>query len=136
VLLPQHVAVLAARLAPLCTPDLLSRAYRRQWTPQHPPGFGACYVAAECLYHLLGGKAAGYQPQVGRDAEGGTHWWLTGPGGIIDPTAAQYTARGLEPPYAQGRGCGFLTREPSRRARLLTARLRASLAGEKIFDFT
>lgn len=30
---------------------------------------GNCYVAAEALYHLLGGKAAGYVPHTVRHEE-------------------------------------------------------------------
>jgi hypothetical protein len=104
------------------TPDLLKPPYCHQ--PDNPTA-GHCYAAAEALYHLLGGKAAGLTPQVGRDETGGTHWWLrTDEGRIIDPTAEQYTSRGLTPPYAHGKGAGFLTRKPSRRAQALIARVR------------
>jgi hypothetical protein len=74
---------------------------------------GNCYVASEALYHLLGGKAAGWTPMTMRH-EGDTHWFLRHESGtIVDPTAGQFQ----EPPdYARARGCGFLTREPSRRA--------------------
>lgn len=88
---------------------------------------GNCYVTCEALYHLLGGKAAGYTPHTVRH-EGAVHWYLVcdlhAPADrrakretfILDPTASQFKR---PPPYSKGRGRGFLTREPSRRARSL-----------------
>lgn len=77
---------------------------------------GNCYVTCEALFHLLGGKAAGYTPHTVRH-EGDTHWYLVHTSGLrIDPTASQFQT---PPPYGQGRGRGFLTRAPSRRAREL-----------------
>lgn len=87
------------------------------------PHTGHCYAASEALYHLWG-KKAGAKPvrlRVGDD----THWWLSHPTlGVIDPTAAQFP---FPVPYAQGRGGGFLTREPSKRARVLMERARRLL---------
>ena len=76
---------------------------------------GNCYVASEALYHLLGGKSAGWLPcvmQFGSD----THWFLRHKptGLVLDPTVAQFGGR--TPDYTKGRGTGFLTREPSKRA--------------------
>ena len=51
---------------------------------------------------------------------GGTHWFLkNNKGKVIDPTAEQFAD---SVPYDQGKGCGFLTREPSKRARELLRR--------------
>jgi len=78
---------------------------------------GNCYVASEALYHLLGGKAAGWTPMSVR-TPGDVHWFLKHASGrILDPTAAQF--RGKLPDYAAARGRGFLTRQPSRRAAAL-----------------
>ena len=53
--------------------------------------------------------------------EGSPHWWLVGPDNkVIDLTAEQFTA---PVPYEQGRAIGFLTREPSRRAATVIARV-------------
>ncbi len=81
---------------------------------------GNCYVTCEALYHLLGGKAAGYKPMTVRH-EGDVHWYLMiepFPDVFVtlDPTAAQFKT---PPPYELGRGRGFLTKKPSKRAREL-----------------
>jgi hypothetical protein len=83
---------------------------------------GNCYVASEALYHLLGGKRAGWTPvrtSMGRD----THWWLRHKSGLIlDVTKSQFRGH-VEPIYETGRGAGFLTKRPSRRARKLMKEL-------------
>lgn len=78
---------------------------------------GNCYVTCEALYHLLGGKDSGWKPYVMRH-EGDTHWFLMRPwlGVILDPTASQFRTK---PAYHKARGCGFLTKQPSKRARAL-----------------
>lgn len=77
---------------------------------------GNCYVTSEALYHLLGGKGAGWTPMTVRH-EGSVHWFLRHDSGLVlDPTKWQFSS---EPPYHRARGRGFLTREPSRRARIM-----------------
>lgn len=89
---------------------------------------GRCYVAAEAVYHAIGGKASGWVPQVMRLPGGfalrngsalyaATHWYLRSADKlyVLDPTVHQFT----EAPGYWGRGCGFLTQYPSRRAREL-----------------
>lgn len=77
---------------------------------------GNCYVTCEALYHLLGGKAAGYVPMSMKHGHE-THWFLRHESGLIlDPTVSQFKTK---PDYRKGRGRGFLTRRPSRRAQLL-----------------
>lgn len=97
------------------TPELLKPAHRGQANPLA----GHCYVAAEALYHA-GAREAGYGPQSMR-VGAVVHWFLADRSGrILDPTAAQFDGP-LD--YAQGRGRGFLTREPSRRARVVLSRI-------------
>jgi hypothetical protein len=105
------------------TPDLLKPAFRRQWTPANP-SYGFCYIASEALWHT-GAREQGYVPHCGRDDAGVVHWWLQRVEDILDPTADQYLSQGLTPPYARGRGCGFLTRQPSKRAQTLIERMSA-----------
>lgn len=86
---------------------------------------GNCYVTCEALFHLLGGKAAGWTPRTVRH-EGDVHWYLVkAPDGwscqqILDPTASQFKT---PPPYHLGRGRGFLTKNPSKRAREMMDRM-------------
>jgi len=84
---------------------------------------GNCYVTCEALYHLLGGQSLGLVPHTVRH-EGVVHWYLVSTPVaserrvpiVIDPTASQFKT---PPPYHLGRGRGFLTKQPSRRARAL-----------------
>lgn len=100
------------------TADLLTK----RWREQTVPSSGHCYVAAEACYHLLGGKSAGWIPQVARCEDDGTHWWLKHVDGTIcDPTWDQFD----EPfDYVVGRGSGFLTKGPSKRARIIMDRVK------------
>lgn len=94
---------------------------RPPWRGHRNPLAGHCYVASEVLYHLMGGKNAGLIPQFIRH-EGQPHWFLKGKSGIIiDFTAEQFST---PVPYAESRGCGFLTKEPSGRARIVLDRMR------------
>ena len=78
---------------------------------------GNCYVTSEALYHLLGGKKAGWKP-MRMQTQSGTHWWLEHASGVrVDATARQFGGRRV--PYSSGVGSGFLTKRPSKRARQL-----------------
>lgn len=103
------------------SPDLLHKNWRHRGG--HPTR-GHCYAAAEALYHRLGGKTAGLTPMRAKAGNGDTHWWLRDSRGrILDPTAEQFTSEGDLPPYHAGRGAGFLTKQPSKRARKLMHKL-------------
>jgi hypothetical protein len=89
---------------------------------------GNCYVTCEALFHLLGGKTAGWKPMTMKH-EGVQHWYLTNTRFydhvskshvILDPTRVQFATR---PDYSKGRGCGFLTKQPSKRALALMPKL-------------
>jgi hypothetical protein len=81
---------------------------------------GNCYVTSEALYHLLGGKDAGWQPMNMRHA-GDSHWFLKHRTGIIlDATASQFLQA---PDYRFAKARGFLTSYPSKRATELMRRL-------------
>lgn len=79
-----------------------------------------CYAASEAYYHLAGGKEAGltpvYMPEPVPSDE--KHWAIRMPdGSMLDLTAEQYG--GLIPDYSQAKGCGFLTKQPSKRTCVL-----------------
>lgn len=100
------------------TPDLLHEQYRM--LAEKGPAAGHCYVASEALYHIIGGRRSRFKPHSGRIGDI-VHWWLEDDeGGVVDPTADQFPD-GF--PYEIGRGRGFLTRTPSRRAGILIARV-------------
>lgn len=86
---------------------------------------GNCYVTCEALYHLMGGKRSGWKPAYLKH-EGDTHWVLTQGSLILDPTVKQFKTK---PDYNKARGCGFLTKRPSKRAKLL---MRAMLWQSKV----
>lgn len=96
--------------------DLRKKPYRGNANPVA----GHCYVASEALFHRLGGKSAGWTPQSIQH-EGGPHWYLKHQDGtILDATADQFET---PVPYEQGRGCGFLTRQPSKRTQAVLDQL-------------
>lgn len=77
---------------------------------------GNCYVTSEAVYHLLGGKKAGWKPMRIKH-EGDTHWFLKHESGmILDLTKSQFKNA---VPYDKACGSGFLTNHPSKRARQL-----------------
>jgi hypothetical protein len=81
---------------------------------------GNCYVTSEALFHLLGGRAAGWTPMQVHH-EGDSHWFLRHDSGLIlDATVSQFKT---PVPYVQARGRGFLTRRPSRRAQQMMRQL-------------
>jgi hypothetical protein len=105
------------------TPDLLKASYRAKQQAGAHHMTGHCFVAAEALYHLMGGKGSGFIPHVGH-VDSGTHWWVVGPdGGIWDPTFDQFDH---PVDYASGRGTGFGVPGggPSKRTQELMRRIR------------
>jgi len=104
--------------------DLLSPSWRKiiKSEDNHKTA-GHCYAASEALYHILGGKQNGFTPQVGRFKHG-THWWLKDKNGnIIDVTADQFYYKNTFPPYKNSKGSGFLTKQPSKRAKIIIERI-------------
>lgn len=76
---------------------------------------GNCYVTCEALYHLMGGELSDWTPAYLKH-EGDTHWFLRQGDIVLDPTVQQFKTL---PDYSKARGCGFLTKKPSKRARVL-----------------
>lgn len=84
---------------------------------------GNCYVTSEALYHLLGGKRAGWTPVHMRTRATGNHWFLRHKSGLIlDATVKQFP-KGVKVDYSKGRGTGFLTKRPSQKAQHLMTQL-------------
>jgi hypothetical protein len=101
-------------------PELVPPRYRKLRPSNAPAFWGNCYPAAEALFHLWG-KKRGWIPAYIRYTVGGipaTHWVLVKDGVTIDPTADQFEINKF-PNYRAAIGCGFLTKRPSRRTRLL-----------------
>lgn len=97
---------------------------RAPWKGSSNPMAGHCYVASEALYHMLGGKASGWTPMFIRH-EDAPHWFLKNRSGkVLDPTASQFHT---PVPYDKGKGKGFLTAEPSKRAKTVIDRALKSL---------
>lgn len=94
------------------TPDLLKPEYRGSDNPMR----GHCYVASEAYWHLSG--------KVGKPMrirhEGSSHWFIKEGDTIIDITASQFET---PVPYENGIGCGFLTKNPSKRAQTVIDRV-------------
>lgn len=81
---------------------------------------GNCYVTSEAIFHLLGGRKAGWKAMVMRTSSD-THWFLKHDSGmVLDATASQFKQT---PDYRKARGTGFLTRYPSMRAKELMERM-------------
>ena len=83
---------------------------------------GHCYVATEALYHLLNGKEKIWKPRWVKH-ENDTHWYIQNiqTKQIIDLTRKQFKTK---VPYRNGIGCGFLTKEPSKRTKTLLLRIK------------
>ncbi len=73
--------------------------------PGRHPLHGHCYVAAQTLYHSLGGESAGIEVYR-MDHEGSSHWFLKNAAGrILDPTASQFRTK---PDYSKAQRSAFL----------------------------
>jgi len=108
------------------TTESLDNSLRKpQYRSSPNPLAGHCYVASEALWHMMGGHESGWVPQNVKH-EGDQHWYLrhSKTGQILDPTASQFRT---PVPYHQGRGRGFLTKQPSKRAQEVINRVQAKL---------
>jgi hypothetical protein len=118
-----HFLEVMARIRDACivSTDLLKEPYRSQVESGAHPLTGHCYVACEALYHILKPRA-GFTPMTVEMPDGGTHWFLRGPFDLpIDPTMEQFVGKTF-PNHREGRGRGFLTKEPSARAKKILER--------------
>jgi hypothetical protein len=104
------------------TSDLILPKYRRDDCAVA----GACYIMSEALWHLYA-KYEGFVP-TRATRNGVTHWWLQKRAkagtvvSMLDLTAEQFDMDEWVRYFKAGRGGGFLTKEPSKRARVLMER--------------
>lgn len=105
------------------TPDLLKGV---EYDPKNPLK-GHCYVASEALYYFLDKSlfcpvVASYKSSTGKKC---THWWIANRSGtsIFDLTGEQFKPSFLKQLYTKGRKSGFLTKKPSKRAKILIHRV-------------
>ncbi len=90
---------------------------RKPWKGSPNPLAGHCYLACEVLSHISDGKLKPYFVRH----EGAPHWFLKDENGnVLDPTVGQFNTT---PDYTKGRGKGFLTKKPSKRAKIVLDRL-------------
>ena len=80
---------------------------------------GHCYIATETFYHLWG-KKNGYKPYYIK-VENKVHWFLKKNHDIIDLTKNQFN---FKLNYKNAICCGFLTKNPSRRSKLLISKIK------------
>jgi hypothetical protein len=125
---PNILAQEIKKIQSALTPDLLSPQWARLNQLSQNPLVGHCYVAAEALFHKLGGQKAGWHSCMLNHqrwpegcAKGETHWFLKHQSGVIaDPTAEQYEGQPIA--YDKAIACGFLTKAPSKRAQIVLSR--------------
>ena len=115
-----------ARVVSAIRAHLGPHVLRPDWRKRRPAdavvSWGCCYVAAEAAYHALGGENAGLKV-MHVNHEGAPHWYLVDLTRledflpvVIDPTSDQFAT---PVPYTKGKGKGFLTLQPSKRAQAL-----------------
>jgi hypothetical protein len=105
--------------------DLLDKKRQmvRRNNPNLPATYGHCYVASEAAYYMMGGKEEGWKPQHIHHMRQ-SHWFLKHETGfILDITRDQFST---PIDYSEAKGIGFLTQQPSKRAKKLLNRIRES----------
>lgn len=96
-------------------PELVKKKYRDKSRPL----FGHCYTASEIYFHLRG-KEDGYCSYCMEIPEG-THWFLKNPktNDIIDLTCGRE-----EYDYSKSRPVPFMTKQPSKRAKIIIEKIK------------
>ena len=79
---------------------------------------GHCYIASEAIYHLANDGGLKLKPMF-LYHENSPHWYLMDSQKVLDPTKDQFFT---SVDYTKGKGKGFLTEQPSKRATELIRR--------------
>jgi len=103
------------------TDDLLKPKYRVLKRTTNTAGH--CYVASEALYHSLSEKQRNYFKPYYLKVNGITHWYLMNDerNQMLDPTYDQFDEL---PDYSNGVRAGFLTKNPSKRTKILLNKIK------------
>lgn len=111
---------LQSKIRKCLSDELLSAKYLQLKKKKDDITFGHCYIASEAAYHLFG-KFHNYKPYVMRIKKNTqTHWFLKDDkGNILDVTSKQFKTKIN---YDNAKCCGFLTKEPSKRAKIIIQR--------------
>lgn len=97
----------------------LKDQYKNDLTPERPTT-GYCYIVAEVVYHYLAPR--GYSPHVMKTGDNETLWFLKNASGDIkDLTSGQF---GVPPDYSKGKPQNILTKDISKRGRILAVLLK------------
>ncbi len=120
--LPRKRSDVVRRVRAQLGPQHLRPDFRRARPEGSTASWGCCYVAAEAVWHALGGPDSGLRPTFIRH-EGAPHWYLVdvATGEVVDPTVDQFSS---PPDYSRGTGKGFLTSDPSQRAQAILSSAR------------
>lgn len=108
------------------SPDLVRPKYRTKIEEGAHPLTGACYVVCEAIWHLMGEKKSGLKPHYVKVDDDNHFYLVDEKGKVIDPTVEQFSKK---PKYTEGKPFGWMTVQPSERARKLMKRIK-TLAGD------
>lgn len=115
----QAVCVVLPQL-PYLRKECVRAPYRRSRNPLT----GFCYAASEAIFHLSEDPLQPWFVRYG-PLDHQTHWFLklAETGEVIDVTASQFSDMDAYALYDHAIRKGFLTKEPSKRARAILARV-------------
>lgn len=105
-------------------PYLREECLRKEYRNQRNLLAGFCYTASEAVYHLSEDPLLPWCARYGPRSHQ-THWYLTlaETGDIVDVTGSQFADMDAYALYDHGVRKGFLTKGPSKRARLVLDRI-------------
>lgn len=116
----------ALSLVVLQIPYVYKQIRRKEYAHMKNLLGGCCYTASEAVYHLSSDPLEPWWLRYGEQKHQ-THWFLRVPetGQIVDPTASQFPRS--QPYYEYSRRRPFLTKIPSKRARVILDRIESDL---------